>query len=111
MENIINNPIEHTGSKGKEIKRFDVLSVAKIHALLTAVIGFFGFIFMYLIAGAASAISGAGMFGMAGMGAIGIIVAPILYGILGFIIGLIGAAVYNLVASWVGGIVMEFKDS
>ncbi|MFH1776920.1 MAG: DUF3566 domain-containing protein [Candidatus Omnitrophota bacterium] len=35
---------------------------------------------------------------------------PILYIILGFIGGVIGAFVYNLCAKWVGGIELEFEE-
>jgi hypothetical protein len=37
-------------------------------------------------------------------------VMPVGYGILGFIVGLIAAALYNLVAKFTGGIEFELKD-
>jgi hypothetical protein len=40
---------------------------------------------------------------MLGMG----IFIPIIYGAMGFIFGVIGAAVYNLVARWIGGLELE----
>ena len=40
-------------------------------------------------------------------GAAAIIALPIFYGILGFISSLIGAALYNLVAGWVGGVEID----
>jgi hypothetical protein len=36
---------------------------------------------------------------------------PIFYGIMGFVVGAIGALLYNLVANWVGGIEMEVEIS
>jgi hypothetical protein len=39
-----------------------------------------------------------------------LLVMPIGYGILGFIVGLIAAALYNLVAKFTGGIEFELKD-
>ena len=42
---------------------------------------------------------------MFGMG----ILMPVIYGVMGFIIGVIGAAVYNLVARWIGGIELEVE--
>jgi hypothetical protein len=39
-----------------------------------------------------------------------LILLPIGYGILGFLIGLISAALYNLVVKFIGGIEFEFKD-
>jgi hypothetical protein len=35
------------------------------------------------------------------------IAAPIAYGLMGFIMGALGALIYNLIAGWVGGIEME----
>jgi hypothetical protein len=35
--------------------------------------------------------------------------APILYAAMGFLTGVIGAFVYNLVAGWVGGIEVEVE--
>ena len=46
---------------------------------------------------------------MAGMGIAAVIVMPIIYGVLGFIGGIISAAMYNLIAGFVGGIEMEFE--
>jgi hypothetical protein len=36
---------------------------------------------------------------------------PIYYAIFGFLAGIIGAAIYNLVATWVGGLEFEIKDT
>jgi hypothetical protein len=42
---------------------------------------------------------------MFGMG----ILMPVIYGVMGFIGGVLGAAVYNLVARWIGGIELEVE--
>jgi hypothetical protein len=34
---------------------------------------------------------------------------PVIYGVMGFIFGVIGAAIYNLVARWIGGIEVEVE--
>ncbi len=97
----------------QEIRRIDVVSFAKIEGALGAVIG--------LIVGVFAALIGIAMGGfadMAGMefpgmglflGAAAIIFVPIVYGIAGFIGGLIVAALYNLVAGWIGGIKVELE--
>jgi hypothetical protein len=78
-----------------------------------------GFIFgcfmsLIAIAGVATAEpnnpASAGIIGMA-LGAGAIIIAPILYGIMGFIGGIISAAIYNVLASVIGGIEMEFTST
>jgi hypothetical protein len=42
---------------------------------------------------------------MFGMG----IFMPIIYGVMGFVFGVIGAAIYNLIARWIGGIEVEVE--
>ena len=42
---------------------------------------------------------------MFGMG----IFMPVIYGVMGFIFGVISAAIYNLVARWIGGIEVEVE--
>jgi len=34
---------------------------------------------------------------------------PIIYGVMAFIFGVIGAALYNLVARWIGGLEVEVE--
>ena len=43
-----------------------------------------------------------------GMGALFL---PIFYGLMGFIFGVIAAAVYNLVAKWTGGLEITLEDA
>ena len=90
-----------------EFKKFDVLSVGLINCIMTAVIGLILGIFYALIGAAMPA-------GVDPMTAIifspwMILVLPIIYGILGFIGGIIFSAVYNLVSNWIGGIKVELK--
>ncbi len=35
---------------------------------------------------------------------------PVFYAIMGFIVGVLAAAVYNLVARWTGGLQFEVRD-
>lgn len=48
-----------------------------------------------------------GVFAMVSVGFA--IAAPFLYAAIGFIAGLIGAALYNLLAKWIGGIEVEVE--
>lgn len=90
------------------IRRIGPVSAAKIAGVLYAMMGFvFGGIFSLLsIVTGAFAPNQAGFPGMI-FGAAAIIVLPIFYGILGFVMTLIMAALYNLIAGWVGGIEVD----
>jgi hypothetical protein len=89
------------------IKRIEPLQLAKVAGTLYALLGFIiGLLFTLF------ALGGIGLstlpFGAAfGIGAV--ILLPLLYGCFGFIMSLIMAAFYNLVAGWVGGIVLQVE--
>ena len=95
------------------ITRVGPLSVAKIAGILYAAIGLlFGAFFSLfaLIGGLAAAANndGAGAFGaIFGVGAI--ILAPIFYGCLGFVMTLIMAALFNVAAGIVGGVEVDAR--
>ena len=94
-----------------QIKRVGVFSVGKVFGLLYALMGLiFGAIFscvsLFGAAAAMSEIGGEGAFGLLfGIG--GIIFLPLMYGIMGFIMGLIMAVLYNLIAKFAGGIEVQ----
>ena len=90
-----------------EIKKFDVMSVAKIYAVILAVIGFIEGLLFALIGGLLSTVGTGGAAVGLGFGIAGIIILPIVFAIMGFIAGAIGAFVYNIVAGAVGGIKFE----
>lgn len=96
------------------IRRVSPLSVAKIAGILYAIMGFvFGAILTLITTVMSSALSsaagsGQNPFGML-FGAAAIVTLPIFYGVLGFIMTLIMAALYNLVAGWVGGIEIDVQ--
>jgi hypothetical protein len=98
------------------IKRVGVLSVAKIQAMIMLVFG----IIIGVIYGLIVMTFGAMMMGATGRGggeaAGGLIVGlmtmifvPILYGVIGFVAGAIGAFVYNAAAKFVGGLEIEME--
>ncbi|HEX8371164.1 MAG TPA: hypothetical protein VF585_00155 [Chthoniobacterales bacterium] len=45
----------------------------------------------------------------AGAGVAMMILMPLLYAVMGFIIGIVGAAIYNLFSKWIGGIEVEVE--
>lgn len=68
------------------------------------------FLPIFLVAGIAGSLAGGrtGALGGAGMLILAILF-PIFYGAIGFVAGTIGALLYNLFASWVGGIEIELQ--
>ncbi len=81
--------------------------LAVIYGLLALVIAPFFVLFSFI--GAAAGARGAG--GAAASLGFGIgmaIAMPVLYAFFGFIGGVLGGFVYNLVAKWIGGIEVEF---
>jgi len=90
------------------LKRIGVLSLAKIYAVLMGVVGFVIGVVYTIMGSVLSAVTQQPGIGI-GMGVLGIIVMPVLYAVLGFISGAVGAWVYNLVAGWIGGLELEFE--
>jgi hypothetical protein len=95
------------------IRRLGVLSVAKLQGTLYALLGLLvGAVFaLFSLFGAALGSSmgsdhQGSIFGAAlGVGAI--VIFPVFYGLLGFVVGLVVAALYNLVAGLTGGVEIE----
>ena len=92
----------------KELKGFNVLSVGKVFGLFGFVVSFIQMIFLKLISTTNAAlqyrISAADL--TLGIMVKGILVATAVY----FIGGLIVALIYNLVAKYVGGIMLDLSD-
>jgi hypothetical protein len=92
------------------IKRIAVLKLAIFQGCMMAVLGvilalcflLFGSMFASLAGNSQAA-------GMMAGGIFMLILLPIMYGVFGFIAGLIGAAIYNLIAGMVGGIELEVE--
>jgi len=93
------------------IKRFGPVSVGKVAGTLYAAMGLLiGTVFslIALAGGFTSDNSAAGPFAaLIGVGAI--VIFPILYGAFGFLFTMIAAALYNLVAGWVGGVELDVQ--
>lgn len=100
----------------REIKKVDPFSLAKVLGVLYALLGV---IIGLMFAGIGSILSNSPLaetdetaqtimrtfFGIGG-----IIFFPILYGIIGLVAGVITAALYNVVARWVGGVMIEVGE-
>ena len=101
------------------IKRFGIFSAAKIYAVVMAGLGLLIGIplgLLMIIFGAAIMSSSGreaaagGTMGI-GLGLFYMIGLPIMYGVLGFVVGAIGAAIYNVAARTIGGLEMELENT
>jgi hypothetical protein len=93
------------------VKRVGPVSAAKISGTLYAILGLFAgavFSLIAMVSGFSSQTDGAGGMG-AVIGAGSIIVFPILYGCIGFVVTLAFAALYNLLAGILGGIEVDLQ--
>ena len=98
------------------VKRIGPGSAFKVGLVLYGILGLFLGCMMALIsmvAGSLTGMAGADasltkMMGI-GMGFGAIIIFPVLYGVIGGIFAALGAAVYNLVAGWVGGLEVDIN--
>jgi len=90
------------------LKRIGPASAFKVGLVSYALLG--------LIAGAFCSLISLGVFGLAHheqmpfartIGLFAVIVCPVVYGIFGGIVTVIGAVIYNIVSSWVGGIEVD----
>jgi hypothetical protein len=94
------------------VRRIGVLSLAKITGALYAILGLIigACISLFAVLGSAFASKEAGLGGMGMMFGVGaIVILPIFYGLIGFISSLIGAAIYNGLAGWLGGVELELQ--
>jgi hypothetical protein len=96
------------------LKRVGILSAAKVSGAVMAVLGLIFGGMMALVSAAGIAINAqqnGPQFPAIFLGIGAVIVVPIFYGILGFIMGAIYAALYNFIAGMVGGLELEFEDN
>jgi hypothetical protein len=94
------------------VRRIGMLSLAKMLAVLYASLGLIigAFFFAFALIGA---VVGPGNQLAAGLvaGAAIIVLAPLFYGLIGFVGGIVLAAAYNFIASFAGGVQMEFEPA
>ncbi len=94
----------------KTIKKVDVLSFALVIAFIEGILGFVvGFLSYILIAVTPNIPEIQSGVEMSKLGPIMIVIYPIMYYIVGFLTGLLGAYLYNIYASKWQGIKIELK--
>lgn len=95
----------------QRIQRIAPLQLAKILGILYGLLGLLFMPVFLLMALAGVASPDEDGFGIAAGGLGLAIFFPIMYAVMGFISGLLGAFLYNLVAKWVGGIEIELDGT
>ena len=90
------------------IRNINPIQLGIVSAVLEAFVGLLVGIFFGLFSSAMGALApgGAGNFGW-----LSIIIFPIMYAVIGFIGGIIGGFLYNLVAGWTGGIEITLSQA
>ena len=91
------------------LKRIGVLSAGMFMGAMGAVGGLFVGVMMALVMLLGAADSGNDFAVGLGAGFVMLLVAPLTYGGIGFVAGVMNAIVYNLLAGVVGGIQMDFE--
>ena len=92
-----------------KIEKIGVSSAAKIYGLTLGALGFVIGIFYAIFLSAFSGILGSSSMNLGAIGLIMPIVFPIMYGIIGFVVGALGAVIYNFVASKIGGLEIQLS--
>ena len=91
------------------VKSVGVMSIAKVMGLMYACMGLL-FAPFFLLIGLLGSMAGQQKTPFAGMfGVVFAVLMPVMYGVLGFIGGAIGALLYNLFAKLAGGFELELE--
>jgi hypothetical protein len=90
----------------KELTYIAPLRTGIVLGVLYGLLGLIAVPFFLLVAVFGSKAGAPAVFG----GVFFAILFPVLYGAAGFILGIIAAAIYNLVAKWTGGLEFEVRD-
>jgi hypothetical protein len=97
------------------VTRLRRINPIQLGLVLGILYGIFTFIVALIVFPFSGMMAGSGMpmnrmFGL-GFGAAMVVVLPIAYFFISFIVGVIGALLYNLVAGWTGGIEIELQPT
>ncbi len=99
----------------RKLKRIAPLQLGKMLGILYGLMGliFLPFFALFAVIGSLAGSqsqesAGVGALAAGGMLFMGLMM-PVIYGVMGFVLGVISAALYNLVARWIGGIEVEVE--
>ena len=102
-----------------QLKRIGVVSLGKVMGAIYAVFGLIAgaFVSLFSLIGGFAGMAGEGSEAAASLfvgvlfGAGAIVLFPIFYGVIAFVMGMVIAAVYNVLAATVGGIELELEST
>jgi hypothetical protein len=97
-------------STKRRIKRIAPLQLGKILGILYGLMGLIFIPFFMAMGALASQVPEEQRVGLMFMTGGFALFAPVMYAVMGFVFGVIGAAIYNLVAKWVGGVEVEIEQ-
>ena len=93
----------------RRIKRIAPLQLGKMMALTYGIMGLLFCPFFLLFSLFASQVPNAPRIGAMAIGTGFALMMPFFYAAMGFVFGVIGAFIYNLIAKWIGGIEVEVE--
>ena len=93
----------------KRIKRISPLQMGKMLGIIYGLMGLVFLPFFLLMSTLAPQLPAEQRIGMLTIGAGFSLFVPVMYAVMGFVFGAIVAAIYNLVAKWIGGIEIELE--
>jgi type III secretory pathway component EscU len=86
------------------LKKIAPLQCGVVLGLLYGLLGLIFAILWLPVASTMGKLPGMGAASGVMMGAMAIIIFPLMYGVMGFLIAIVAAALYNLIAGWTGGV-------
>jgi len=93
----------------RRIKRFAPLQLGKMLAVLYGIMGLLFVPFFLIMSAFASQMPAEQRIGIMAFGMGFALLMPVMYAAMGFVLGALGALIYNLVARWIGGIEVEVE--
>jgi hypothetical protein len=93
----------------RRIRRIAPLQLGKIMALTYGIMGLIFCPFFLLMTVFATHLPNNQRVGIMALGTGFALFMPVLYAVMGFVFGVVGAFIYNVIAKWVGGIEVEVE--
>jgi hypothetical protein len=93
----------------RRLKSVAPLQAGKLAALVYGALGLLFLPFFLVISLVGSQMPGPQKVGFMAMGVGFAVLMPVLYAVMGFVLGCLGAFIYNLAAKWVGGLEFEVE--